>query len=133
MWTVFSLAGVLAISLVGVSVLLGKQLTTFSGRSVFWRGTIDATLDRAPVLGSGWGAVWEHPWNPTYPNYVSEDIYERAGYALPHGHNFFIDVLPELGLVGVAVALSHGGLRRSGEVRQVRTLGPRAGRTRRSG
>ncbi len=105
MWTVFSLAGVLAISLVGVSVLLGKQLTTFSGRSVFWRGTIDATLDRAPVLGSGWGAVWEHPWNPTYPNYVSEDIYERAGYALSHGHNFFIDVFPELGLVGVAVAL----------------------------
>jgi O-antigen ligase len=100
-----SLVALLLASALVVSALLGAQITTFSGRTVFWKATVTATLERAPVLGSGWGAVWEHPWNPMFPNYVSEDIYERAGYALPHGHNFFIDVLPELGLLGVAVAL----------------------------
>ena len=38
----------------------------------------------------------EHPWDLTVPNDVTRDIYERAGFALPHGHNFFVDVLPEL-------------------------------------
>lgn len=36
---------------------------------------------------------------------MSQLIYAKAGYALPHGHNFFIDVLPELGLIGVMVAV----------------------------
>ena len=45
------------------------------------------------------------PGDLTPPNPVAADIYERAGLALAHGHNFFVDVLPELGLVGVFVAL----------------------------
>lgn len=122
-WTAASVIGFLAISVVVVSTLLGEQITTFSGRSEFWQATLVATLDRAPFVGSGWGAVWEHPWNPTFPNYVSEEIYERAGYALPHGHNFFIDVLPELGLLGVAVALLMVGY----AMTEVRRCGLRAG------
>lgn len=88
-----------------VTAVLDKELSTFAGRAPFWRATVEATLDRAPVLGSGWGAVWEHPWDAAPPNEVAQDIYTRAGFALSHGHNFFVDVIPELGFLGLAVVL----------------------------
>ena len=106
-----------------IAVVLDKQVSSFSGRVPFWQAIISATLDRAPILGSGWGAVWEHPWDPTPPNDAALDIYERAGYPLVHGHNFFLDVMPELGLAGVAVAL----LMVAYAVRQVRRCGLHAG------
>lgn len=105
LWASTATAVVLT-SLGVVASLLGKQLSTVSGRSPFWVAAIESTLDRAPVLGSGWGAVWERPWVPATPNDVAAEIYARAGLALAHGHNFFIDVLPELGLVGIGVALA---------------------------
>ncbi|SEB85522.1 O-antigen ligase [Nocardioides exalbidus] len=101
-----SAIGVVAVGLVAVTVLLGKDLTTFSGRSAYWRAAIETSLDTAPWLGSGWSAVWEHPWNGAAPNAVAQQIYDRAGIAFPHGHNFFFDVMPELGLAGVAVAVA---------------------------
>nr|WP_253943217.1 O-antigen ligase family protein [Nocardioides sp. zg-1308] len=104
LWTA-AIGLVLVVGLLVTTVLLGKELSTFSGRAAFWRAAIESTFDRAPLIGSGWGAVWEHPWDPTPPNDVANDIYVRADYALPHGHNFFVDVLPELGVLGVTIAL----------------------------
>jgi O-antigen ligase len=95
----------LTLGLLVVTVVLGKDVTTLSGRSTFWRATIDASLDRSPWLGSGWGAVWDHAWNHAPANEVADDIYARAGYYVPHGHSFFIDVLPQIGLIGVALAV----------------------------
>lgn len=106
-----------------VTVVLGKEISTLSGRAPFWRATIEATFDRAPILGSGWGAVWEHPWDPTAPNYVALDIYTRAGYALSHGHNFFVDVIPELGFLGLSVVL----LMVAYAIREIRRCGLHAG------
>ena len=106
-----------------IAAVLDKDVLTVSGRVPFWQATISATLDEAPFLGSGWGAVWEHPWDPAAPNDVALAIYTRAGFALPHGHNFFIDVLPELGLVGLAVVLLMIGWC----VREVRRCGVHAG------
>jgi O-antigen ligase len=120
------LLGVLAGAVVSVAfglwlvvAVLDKQVSTLSGRVPFWRATIDVSLDEAPFLGSGWGAVWEHPWDPAAPNDVADEIYTRAGFPLSHGHNLFLDVLPELGLVGVAVAL----LMVAYAVREVRRCG----------
>jgi hypothetical protein len=113
----------LAAALWVVTVVLDKELSTFSGRAPFWRATVEATLDRAPVLGSGWGAVWEHPWDGTPSNEVAQDIYTRAGYALSHGHNFFVDVIPELGFLGLGVVL----LMLAYAVREVRRCGLHAG------
>lgn len=92
-------------SVVVFATLQGDQFSTFSGRVPLWRATITSTMDEAPVLGSGWGAVWAHPWNGAPLNPVVQQIYDRTGYPLPHGHNFFLDVLPELGLAGVLIAL----------------------------
>lgn len=98
-------ATTLGVALLLVADALGKDVSTLSSRSPFWRATIEVSMDRAPVLGSGWGAVWPHPWSMVPPNEVAQDIVTQAGYPLPHGHNFFIDVLPELGLAGVGLAL----------------------------
>ncbi|WP_165355090.1 O-antigen ligase family protein [Nocardioides oleivorans] len=89
-----------------VSFALGKDLGTVSGRAPFWRAAVEASLETAPWFGSGWGAVWQHPWNAAQPNAVAQLIYDKAGYVLPHGHNYFVDVMPELGLVGVAIVVA---------------------------
>lgn len=106
-----------------VTVSLDKQLSTVSGRAPLWAATFSVTMDRAPLLGSGWGAVWERPWDLAPPNPVAAEIYERAGLALAHGHNFFVDVLPELGLLGIVVVL----LMLTYAVREVGRCGLRAG------
>jgi O-antigen ligase len=102
-------SGILTAALAGgvlvIVTVLGKELASFSGRAPFWQAAWGSTMDTSPVLGSGWGAVWTHPWSMVPPNEVAQDIYDRAGYVLSHGHNFFVDVLPELGLLGVALAV----------------------------
>ncbi len=118
-----SLTALVVAGLLIVTVGLGKELSTFSGRVPFWRAAVEATLERAPWVGSGWGAVWEHPWDPTPPNDVANEIYVRAGLPLPHGHNLFIDILPELGLLGAGVAL----LMMAYAVREIRRCGLRDG------
>ncbi|MET0526018.1 MAG: O-antigen ligase family protein [Nocardioides sp.] len=110
-------------ALLVVTVGLDLELSTVSGRAPFWRATVASTVDQAPLLGSGWGAVWAHPWDLAPPNPVADDIYARAGYPLPHGHNFFVDVLPELGLVGILLTLFMVGY----ALREARSCGIRAG------
>lgn len=112
-------AGGLLVAGLLVTVGLDKDLSTLSGRAPFWVAVIETTLDTEPWIGSGWGAVWEHPWNRAYVNPVVEQIYQRSGYPLSHGHNFFVDPLPELGLLGLTTALLMVGytvvtVRRSG-------------------
>jgi O-antigen ligase len=92
-------------ALLTVVALLGKDLTTVSDRMPFWEATIEATRD-APVAGFGWGAVWNNSWWGSHPNEVAEQIYAGAGLRLSHGHNNFVHVAPELGLVGVAIAVA---------------------------
>ncbi len=96
----------MAAGLTGILALLGDQVSTLSGRLPFWVAILEVCRDR-PFLGAGWGAVWIHPWNNLAPpNAVLDDIVEAAdGYALSHGHNLLLDVLPELGAVGVALVL----------------------------
>lgn len=113
----------LAVGLTLVVVVLGKDLTSFSGRAPLWRAAWESTLDRSPWLGSGWGAVWTHPWSMVPPNEVAQDIADRTGYPLSHGHNFFVDVLPELGLLGVTI----GGVMVAYVIRAIRRSGLRLG------
>lgn len=78
------------------------DLNTFSNRSPFWAATVAVAQDR-PLVGFGWGAVWPHPWKPALPNVVIGDIWERAELPLSHGHNSAVDLLIEVGLVGVSL------------------------------
>lgn len=100
-----AIVGVLVGGTLLIVSVLGKEIASLSGRAPFWQAAWESTMDTSPILGSGWGAVWTHPWSMVPPNKVAQDIYDRAGYTLPHGHNLFVDVLPELGLLGVALAV----------------------------
>ncbi|WP_426243278.1 O-antigen ligase family protein [Nocardioides sp. LHG3406-4] len=79
---------------------LGRDSTTLSGRVPLWEATIQQS---EPELwfGYGFGAVWQHPWLPAPDNTLAQKIYAGAGILLSHGHNSFIDVLPQLGILGV--------------------------------
>lgn len=109
--------GVLAvIGVVGVvgSCWLGSNfdsLTTafgrdesLSGRVPLWRETFEKTME-VPLQGFGWGAVWPHPWQYADPNEFGDHILETTGVAYSHGHNAFMDVLPQVGFVGTLLLL----------------------------
>jgi O-antigen ligase len=84
--------------------VLHKDLWTFSSRGPLWAATIETARDHW-FLGWGWGAVWNHAWHPAPDNDVVQSIYANAGIQLTHGHNYFIDVLPQLGVAGVIVCV----------------------------
>lgn len=85
--------------------IFGKDVTSVSGRMDLWLATIRATTD-APLLGYGWGAVWQHPWQVAPRNPVVESIFTLAGMEQTHGHNSLMDVLPQLGLLGGALVIA---------------------------
>jgi hypothetical protein len=84
--------------------LSGRDGATLSGRTPLWSATWTALDWGQAIVGSGWGTVWQHPWLEAGPNALHTRIIElNGGVFQPHGHNSFFDVLPELGLVGVAL------------------------------
>ena len=93
---------VLPTYLVVNAVLLGRDVATLDGRAEVWRAAWESSRP-AMVFGNGWGAVWNHPWLPAPANPVLDRVHVRTGIPFVHGHNSFIDPLPELGLVGVAL------------------------------
>ncbi len=102
------MATVAATNLALLARIVGRDLDTLSGRRPLWSAIIDISQDRL-IEGYGFGAVWNHPWHAADLNPVLTAINTKANYAAPHGHNSFMDVLPELGLLGcVAVLLIFG-------------------------
>jgi O-antigen ligase len=100
-WLLVGLTGIAAITnLETLAASFGRSSETLSGRTPFWLATIRATVD-VPYRGWGWGAVWAHPWQIAPPNAVAGRIYEDAGLVLTHGHNSLIDLLPQIGIIGV--------------------------------
>ena len=86
-------------SLGSVSELLGKT-ADLSGRGPLWDAILSIWRD-APFGGFGFGAIWSYSWFAAHPNEPKTLIDERTGAWLPHGHNMFLDLLPQVGLVGV--------------------------------
>lgn len=85
-----------------VFTLLGRR-TDFSGRVPLWRAIVDVWSE-APVLGYGWGAIWPYSWfMPETASAAKDQIDVETGYWLSHGHNIVFDLLPQLGILGVAL------------------------------
>lgn len=103
------LAGALLVAPLALGVLaalLGRDATTFSGRTYLWASTWEVSKD-ALWGGYGWGVVWRHPWLPAPYNHVEDRIILGAdGTWYSHGHNSVFDLLPQVGLIGVALALA---------------------------
>ena len=98
-----SVTGLLAV-FYGLAKVGGEDIFSFSGRLPIWKAGWHVAQDQL-FNGYGWGAVWAHPWAAAGPNPVAVRIYAEAGLFLSHGHNSLMDVLVELGLVGVALVL----------------------------
>lgn len=94
--------GVLMVTLPGTSPervagVLGED-TTLTGRDVIWSQSIDAAQAHV-VLGHGYGAFWEGTDE-------ADRIRARLDWPVPHAHNGLLDVLLDLGLLGVALAVA---------------------------
>jgi exopolysaccharide production protein ExoQ len=84
----------------GIRGALGQDLFTFADRTPLWSGAV-AVAHEQPIGGFGYGAVWLHPWKLPADNDVLAEIWDRSGAPLVHGHNSAIDLLVEVGYVGV--------------------------------
>ena len=102
-WTIVS--GVAAIAGAVVVGFSGRGPGTFSDRLPFWEATLSVAADR-PIVGFGWGAVWSHPWLLAPANAVADRIDAATGLGLTHGHNSFVDLVIDLGAIGVVLALA---------------------------
>jgi O-antigen ligase len=96
--------GVVLVAGLAFATLIDK-LGTLSGRTQLWQVVWEISGDFR-LFGAGWGVAWMHPWAPTAQNDIMAKIVEQAGYPAPHGHNSFFDLLPEVGLVGVALVVA---------------------------
>jgi len=77
-------------------LMMGKD-TTFSGRTDIWAMVWQKFLDR-PWFGYGYSAFWMGK-----DGKQSADIWEALHWSVPHSHNGFLDVLVQVGVVGLAL------------------------------
>jgi O-antigen ligase len=81
-----------------VPMLTGKDLT-FSGRSEIW-AAIATHIQQRPILGSGYGAYWSPGTpKPGEESYVLIKILQ--GFYPASSHNGYLDVLNDLGAIGL--------------------------------
>ena len=77
--------------------LLGRD-ATLTGRTILWRLSLASALQH-PILGYGYDAYW------TATSQANQIRY-NIGWDAPHAHNAFIELLLELGLVGLVAFLA---------------------------
>jgi O-antigen ligase len=80
----------------------GRNMT-FTGRTALWQDLL-ASAARNPVLGVGYGAFWVgEAGRALYP--LPNWDQETPGWRPNEGHNGFIDVYVEVGVVGLVLVL----------------------------
>ncbi|WP_020648769.1 O-antigen ligase family protein [Solimonas variicoloris] len=84
-----------------VAALTGKDLS-FTGRSDIWQ-IVSEQVRRHPLLGSGYGAYWIGP-TPMSPSYA---FVPRLYFYPGSGHNGYLDVVNDLGSVGLLCLLGY--------------------------
>ncbi len=83
-----------------ITAITGKDLT-FSGRTAIWN-IIDENIARSPVVGSGYGAYWNE-----IPESPSMTMLQRLNYYPTEGHNGYLDVINDLGVLGALCLLAY--------------------------
>jgi exopolysaccharide production protein ExoQ len=98
-WTVVGvgLLTFVAVDFNDVLKLVGKS-ATLTGRTDIWRAVIQ-TIHERPLLGFGY-AFW------TAPSVARMNIWYEIGFAPPHAHNNWLDVILQLGYVGLAISVA---------------------------
>ncbi len=108
-----TLFGAVAVAMIGggtiATLLVTANLTfftaqldrdiTLSGRTDLWASLFEEITDR-PLLGYGWSAFWQGFFSPSHEVWIAHD------WLPPHGHNAFLDITLQVGLVGLAIFLA---------------------------
>jgi exopolysaccharide production protein ExoQ len=81
--------------------LLGRD-ATLTGRTPLWALILEAVKQR-PWLGYGYGGFWLQWSPPSGP--IWRESFQTGGWLPPNGHNGFIDLLADLGIVGLGAFL----------------------------
>ncbi len=89
------LALILVLNTEMILELMGRD-STLTGRTGLWQALLDKIWLR-PWLGYGYGGFWQS----TSKEYL--DVWEVINWKAPHGHNGFLDLWLELGLLGLFV------------------------------
>jgi O-antigen ligase len=76
--------------------MMGKN-SSLSGRTDIWSMVWDKFVQR-PWVGYGYSAFWMGK-----DGKQSAEIWEALHWAVPHSHNGFLDVLVQVGAVGMAI------------------------------
>lgn len=92
-------AVLLAFGLLPALLDLYQKDLTFSGRTVIWSESL-VTIGRRPIQGYGYGGVWLDGQNP-----VTAELRRRITFGAAHAHNGVIEVLLQVGLVGLGLLL----------------------------
>ncbi|NMG06806.1 O-antigen ligase [Brasilonema sp. UFV-L1] len=79
-----------------IATALGKDLT-LTGRTEIWEAMLDLIWKR-PLLGYGFNAVWQ-----SWDNDVTAYLWRILEWECPYGHNGLMDLLAELGILGLIV------------------------------
>lgn len=100
-----ALMGILSVGIILYTLLItnagqiagafGKDLT-LTGRTGFWPLILDKIWD-SPWLGYGFGAFWQGLDGP------SAYVWNASAFKTPNGHNGYLDLCLDLGLVGLAI------------------------------
>jgi exopolysaccharide production protein ExoQ len=77
---------------------LGKD-PSISGRTPIWTTSINYLLEEHPLLGYGRGAFWSLKLH--YGASVGSVV--AQGFVVPHGHNGFLDLTLDTGMVGLCL------------------------------
>jgi O-antigen ligase len=84
-----------------IGALTGKDMT-FTGRTEIW-DIVTEHVRLNPVLGSGYGAYWVGP----IPGADSYDFVLRLNFYPASAHNGYLDILNDLGVVGLFVLFAY--------------------------
>jgi O-antigen ligase len=82
----------------GILTSLGKD-ATLTGRTPMWAAIVDM-IARKPWLGYGYSAFWGGADSAAAP------VFRVIGWVTPHAHNGYLDILLQLGVLGLLVFLA---------------------------
>jgi len=83
-----------------ITMLTGKD-QTFSGRTAIW-AIVNEHIAQRPILGSGYGAYWV-----LLPQSPSMEMQRRLFFYPTEGHNGYLDIINDLGVVGALCLLGY--------------------------
>jgi exopolysaccharide production protein ExoQ len=81
-----------------IAGVFGKDLT-LTGRTNFWPLMLDKIREN-PLTGYGFGAFWHGLEGP------SAYIWNASSFKAPNGHNGYLDLCLELGLIGASIYMT---------------------------